>query len=102
MKAKTILSGMQQAVVVAQAAAHVEARRRCAECGAILRLKGQHQTRFRTLFGTVPLSSPRLFRCRCQAPACVALEETGTSPIATFSPLAASTRRPTGPWRPPG
>lgn len=52
---------MQQVIVAEQAAAHAEARRRCAECGAPLRLKGQHQTQVRTLFGTVPLSSPRLF-----------------------------------------
>lgn len=87
-EAKAILSGMQQAVVVAQAADHVEARRRCAQCGAVLRLKGHHLTRFRSLFGTVSLSSPRLFRCRCQTAACAALEETGTSTATTFSPLA--------------
>jgi len=62
-EAKTILRGVQQAVVTTQAAAHVAARRHCGDCGATLRLKGHHQTQFRTLFGTVTLASP-LWGCK--------------------------------------
>ncbi len=88
-EAKTILRGVQQVVVAAQAAAHVEARRRCPACGTPLRLKGYHQTQFRTLFGTIPLTSPRLFRCRCQALARAAPEQPEAPASAgSFSPLA--------------
>jgi hypothetical protein len=83
--AKVVLRGVRQVVVAEQATAHVEARRRCTTCGATLRLKGHHQTQFRTPFGTVPLTSPRVFRCQCSVKAGVAPPE---APTATFSPLA--------------
>jgi hypothetical protein len=86
-EAKAILRGVQQVVVAEQAAAHVEARRRCTTCGATLRLKGHHQTQFRTLFGTVPLTSPRVFHCQCSTDAGV-VPEPAEAPTATFSPLA--------------
>jgi hypothetical protein len=55
------------------------ARGRCPACGAALRRKGRHRAQLRTLFGTVPLTGPRRFRCRC-AP--------HPKASATFSPLA--------------
>ena len=35
-------------------------------CGKTLGLKGHHTRTFRTLFGTVALTSPRLYQCGCQ------------------------------------
>ena len=38
----------------------------CPDCGAPLKGKGYQTRTFRTVFGTVKLSSPRLFHCRCR------------------------------------
>ena len=81
-----MLRGVQRVLVATQAAAHATARGRCPACGAALRRKGQHRLQVRTLFGTVPLTGPRLFRCRCAAPAAPAAPAPAAS--ATFSPLA--------------
>jgi len=54
-KAKQILAALQQRLV-----AHAQ----CEHCGTALRIKGYHPRTFRTLFGTVTLTSPRLYRCR--------------------------------------
>jgi hypothetical protein len=50
-------------VVEAQAAAYVNWHRCCSACR--LRGKGQYPIVFRTVFGNVPLASPRFYRCRC-------------------------------------
>jgi hypothetical protein len=84
-EAKAVLRGVQRVLVATQATAYAAARRRCPACGATLRCKGQHRTQARTLFGTVPLTGPRLFRCRCAAPAARAAPAPAP---ATFSPLA--------------
>jgi hypothetical protein len=62
---KDRLGRLQHAVVEAQAAAYVDRHRRCSACGRRLRGKGQYPIVFRTVFGHVPLASPRLYRCRC-------------------------------------
>jgi hypothetical protein len=87
-EAKAVLRGVQRVVVTAQAAAHAAGRRRCPDCGAAFRRKGQHRLQVRTLFGTVPLAGPRLFRCRCAAPAAPAAPAPASATAATFSPLA--------------
>jgi hypothetical protein len=50
----------------------------CPHCGKARRSKGVHHTVFRTVFGLLPVESPRLSQCLCQP-------HTTTS----FSPLAA-------------
>lgn len=90
-EAKDVLRGVQRVVVTAQAGAYAAARRRCPDCGAARRRKGQHRTQFRTLFGTVPLIGPRFFHCRCRAePGRRGTNEQTPAgrPAATFSPLA--------------
>jgi hypothetical protein len=74
---KDLLGRLQHAVVEAQAAAYVNRHRRCSACDRRLRGKGQYPIVFRTVFGHVPLASPRLYRCRCQP-----------ADSKTFSPLA--------------
>jgi hypothetical protein len=64
-------------VVEAQAAAYVNRHRCCSACGRRLRGKGQYPIVFRTVFGNVPLASPRFYRCRCHP-----------ADSQTFSPLA--------------
>jgi hypothetical protein len=70
---KDLLGRLQRAVV--EAAAYVNRHRGCSTCR--LRGKGQYPIVFRTVFGHVPLVSPRFYRCRCQP-----------ADSRTFSPLA--------------
>jgi hypothetical protein len=65
-EAKQILTALQQRLVEQQTAAFVAAHARCEHCGKSLGIKGYHTRTFRTLFGTVTLTSPRLYHCRCQ------------------------------------
>ena len=74
---KDRLGRLQRAVVEAQAAAYVKRHRCCSVCSRRLRGKGQYPIVFRTVFGHVPLASPRFYRCRCHP-----LDSQ------TFSPLA--------------
>jgi hypothetical protein len=59
-EAKQLLATLQQALVAQQASAFVATCAQCDHCGATLRTKGQQTRTFRTLFGTVMLTSPRL------------------------------------------
>jgi hypothetical protein len=65
-QAKAILKTLQQQLVERQATAFVEAQAQCDSCGKALGIKGYHTRTFRTLFGTIALTSPRLYHCRCQ------------------------------------
>jgi hypothetical protein len=75
-QAKTMLAGAQVSLVAA--ASFLTRHRDCERCGRHLQSKGRCRILFRTAFGTVPLVSPRLYRCTCQP--------TGSK---TFSPLTA-------------
>jgi hypothetical protein len=75
-QAKTMLAGAQVSLVAAQAASFLTRHRDCQHCGR--HLQSSCRILFRTAFGTVPLVSPRLYRCTCQP--------TGSK---TFSPLTA-------------
>jgi hypothetical protein len=65
-EAKRLLATLQQQLVAQQATAFVAARSQCDHCGKALGIKGYHTHTFHTLFGTVTLTSPRLYHCRCQ------------------------------------
>jgi hypothetical protein len=75
---KALLAAIQRRVVQAQAAEWVARHRCCGTCGARRRCKGSYPILFRTLYGDVPLASPRLHRCLCRG---------GDGP-ATTSPLS--------------
>src|SRR3954469_870548 len=75
-QAKSVLASAQTRLVAAQAASFLARHRCCELCGRHLQSKGRCRILFRTAFGTVPLVSPRLYRCTCQP--------TGSK---TFSPL---------------
>src|SRR6185369_18075681 len=60
-EAKQLLTQLQQHVVARQAAAFVTMHSQCAACGAPLRRKEEMPRLLRTLFGTVFLTSPRLY-----------------------------------------
>ena len=65
-EAKQTLTALQQRLVEHQTTAFVAAYSQCEHCGKSLGIKGYHTRTFRTLFGTVTLTSPRLYYCRCQ------------------------------------
>src|SRR6266852_2539489 len=66
-EAKQLLNQLQQHVVAYQATAFVTTRSHCQACGSPLQRKEQTTRALRTLFGTVLLTSPRFYHCRCQA-----------------------------------
>jgi len=65
-EAKAVLKRLQQHLVEQQGTAFVAAHAQCDHCGKSLGIKGYHTRTFRTLFGTVTLTSPWLYHCRCQ------------------------------------
>ena len=85
-EAKAILKTLQQQLVEQQATAFVAAHAQCDSCGKSLGIKGYHTRTFRTLFGTISLTSPRLYYCRCQR-----------RKTTTFRPLNLLLTEPTAP-----
>jgi hypothetical protein len=77
-EAKHLLKQLQQHLVEHQAAAFLMRRSQCPACGLSFQVKERTTRTVRTLFGTLTLSSPRFYHCRCQ-----------TSQAATFRPLPA-------------
>src|SRR6266699_3591187 len=75
---KTILQAIQEVVVEWQMQAYLGQQRHCPQCGHLRHSKGTHHTVFRTVFGALPVESPRLIHCACQA-----------HDTHSFSPLAA-------------
>ena len=67
-EAKTLLHGMQQALVTEQVDQYLGQFKTCAHCNARRAMKGQHTVVYRTLFGRLNLKSPRLYDCPCQKP----------------------------------
>jgi hypothetical protein len=63
-EAKQLLTTLQHHLIEQQASAFVTAQAQCAHCGKALGIKGYHTRTFRTLFGTVTLTSPRLYQRR--------------------------------------
>jgi hypothetical protein len=64
---KAILKALQAVAVEQQMAAYLETQRPCAHCGNLRHSKGYHTTQIRTVFGTIPVHSLRLYQCRCQS-----------------------------------
>jgi hypothetical protein len=85
-EAKTLLTALQQRIVERQVAAFLSVHRHCQACGQVLRMKGHHSRTFRTLFGTITCTSPRLHYGPCTP-------HTAT----TFSPLTVLLSEPTAP-----
>jgi hypothetical protein len=73
-----VLQALQEVVVEWQMHTYLQQQRACPHCGKTRQSKGVHHTVFRTVFGTLPVESPRLSQCVCQP-------QTTTS----FRPLAA-------------
>jgi len=78
---KAVLQALQEVVVEWQMQAYLQQQRPCPHCGKARRSKGTHHTVFRTVFGTLPVESPRLYQCGCQPQTTISL-----SPLATLLP----------------
>ena len=65
-EAKTLMHGMQQAMVTEQVDQYLSQFKTCTHCDAARARKGQHTVVYRTLFGKLNLKSPRLYDCPCQ------------------------------------
>jgi len=63
---KALTAAVQHQIVKAQVASWTDRHRCCEACGVRRRSKGSSPVVFRTLYGDVPLASPRLHRCLCQ------------------------------------
>ena len=74
---EALIAVVQRRIVEAQADTWAARHRCCEACGTRRRSNGSYPVLFRTLYGDVPLASPRLHRCECKE---------GVSP-ATVSPL---------------
>ena len=77
-ESKALLKNLQRHIVEAQTAEYLERHRACPHCGDRRSTKDHHTIVFRTLFGNLPLKSPRLYHCPCREQA-----------RKTFSPLTA-------------
>jgi hypothetical protein len=75
---KLLLANGQKTLIDAQAGIHAQ-NLKCAMCAEPLRRNGRNTIVMRTLFGKVPIGSPRFYRCTCASEA---------SSRASFSPLA--------------
>ena len=87
-ESKSILSSLQQKIVVNQTESFIEAHKSCPDCGKNFRKKGSYPIVFRTLFGDLPLSSTRFYSCSCKAQKQI-----------TFSPLSGLIKEYTSPER---
>src|SRR5215813_11526277 len=64
-ESKQLLSTLQRQLLQQQITTFLDTRSTCPDCGAPLKLKARGSRSFRTLFGTLKFSSPRLEHCDC-------------------------------------
>jgi len=65
-EAKEMLAGVQKALVPQQIAEYTAHQRCCPDCGRTRATKGHHAIVIRSLFGRLPVASPRFYACPCQ------------------------------------
>ncbi|OKV89623.1 ISKra4 family transposase [Escherichia coli] len=65
-ESKRLLNTVQQSVVQLQADEYTQHHIRCPHCLAARRIKGKQNIQYRTLFGVIPASGLRVYRCRCE------------------------------------
>jgi len=64
-ESKQLLSTLQRQLLQQQITTFLDTRLTCPDCGTPLKLKARGSRSFRTLFGTLKFSSPRLEHCDC-------------------------------------
>lgn len=65
-ESKRLLNAVQQSVVQQQADEYTRQHIRCPHCLAARRIKGKQKIQYRTLFGVIPVSGLRVYRCHCE------------------------------------
>ncbi len=83
-EAKEILAEIQTVLVTAQATRFQERQCSCPDCRTPYQKNGTHQLTFRTLFGTIKLTSQRFYACSCHQ---AKIRRQGQKQL-SFSPLA--------------
>src|SRR5215813_2615059 len=78
---KAILQGIQEVVVEWQMCESLNSQRHCSQCGRLRHRKGSHHIVLRTVFGDLPVESPRFTHCPCQPH-----ETESVSPLAELLP----------------
>ena len=85
-ESKQLLSTLQRHLLQQQVDTFLDARSTCPDCGTPLTLKAHGSRSFRTLFGTLKVSSPRLEHCDCMR-----------RKTSSFRPLSALLTEPVAP-----
>jgi len=85
-ESKQLLSTLQQHLLQQQLTTFLDTHSTCPDCGTPLHLKARGSRSFRTLFGTLQCSSPRLEHCNCKR-----------RQTASFRPLSALLTEPVAP-----
>lgn len=65
-ESKQLLKSVQQSVIQLQADEHTQSNRKCPHCHVPRRIKGRQGIQYRTLFGIIPVSGLRVYRCDCE------------------------------------
>ena len=85
-ESKELLSILQRHLLQQQITTFLDTHATCPDCGTPLKLKARGSKSFRTLFGTLTFSSPRLEHCDCKR-----------RKTASFRPLSALLTEPVAP-----
>lgn len=85
-ESKQLLNTVQQSVVQLQADKYTHQHIQCPHCLASRRIKGRQKIQYRTLFGAIPVSGLRVYRCRC--------EESATKTVSLLSDWAGDHTHP--------
>lgn len=64
-ESKNILKSLQEKIVHHQTDDFVQSKRTCEDCRKVCRKKGSYSILYRTLFGNIPIQSPRFYTCDC-------------------------------------
>ncbi|ENM2140784.1 ISKra4 family transposase [Escherichia coli] len=85
-ESKQLLGAVQKSLVQQQADEYIHQNIQCSHCLTKRRIKGQQKIQYRTLFGVIPLSGLRVYRCRC--------EESATKTVSLLSDWAGDHTHP--------
>lgn len=85
-ESKQLLGAVQKSLVQQQADEYIHQNIRCPHCLTKRRIKGQQKIQYRTLFGVIPVSGLRVYRCRC--------EESATKTVSLLSDWAGDHTHP--------
>ena len=64
-ESKSLLRNIQSEFVDQQVKQYIDKHKTCNQCHKELKIKGQNKIVYRTLFGKLKLSNPRLYTCFC-------------------------------------